>query len=143
VALPRDVEALTRLLGELFRQEAEFNPEPRRQRRALRALLARGDEALVLVAERGPDAVGMVTLQALISTATGGSSAWLEDMVVTAAERGRGTGSALMKAAMTEARRRRWTRISLLTDADNSRAHKFYRKHAFAASPMRPFRRMI
>jgi GNAT superfamily N-acetyltransferase len=138
-----DVESLSALLDQLFSQEAEFKPDPARQKRALRLILARPSVGSILVAEAQGRVVGMVSLLASVSTALGGPVAWLEDLVVASEWRGQGLGRRLVKAALAEARKRSWRRLSLLTDADNVKAQDLYRGHGFVASPMRAFRRMI
>ncbi len=52
----------------------------------------------MLVAERAGAVIGMVTAQLVVSTAEGGTSAWVEDMVVAEPERGRGVGRRLLEA---------------------------------------------
>ena len=61
-------------------------------------MLAEPERRVVLVAERAGEVVGMVTAQLVVSTAEGGPAALVEDMVVDAAERGRGVGRALLEA---------------------------------------------
>lgn len=131
------------LLNHLFAQEAEFTPEPRLQRRALRRILAHPSIGRLWVVEAHGEVLGMVSLLASVSTALGSPVAWLEDLVVVPEWRGRGLGKILMKAALAEAKRRGWKRVSLLTDEANLPAQAFYRKHGFSASPMRPYRRLI
>jgi GNAT superfamily N-acetyltransferase len=123
-----DVDALIRLLEVLFSIEADFRPDPGRQRRGLELMLASPADRLVLVAERGGDACGMATVQLVVSTAEGGPSALLEDVVVAAAERGKGTGRLLVEAAEAWARARGATRVQLLADRDNAGALAFYER---------------
>ena len=78
-ATEADVGALVALLGELFSIEADFRPEETRQRRGLALLLSSPAERLVLVAERGGEVAGMVTVQLVVSTAEGALSGLLED----------------------------------------------------------------
>ncbi|HTA16376.1 MAG TPA: GNAT family N-acetyltransferase [bacterium] len=138
-----DLESLVALLGELFAQEVEFKADPVRQRRALRLILGRPSVGGILVAEAEGRVVGMVSLLASVSTALGGPVAWLEDMVVASEWRGRGLGKSLVRAALAEAKKKGWRRLSLLTDADNLKAHALYRGQGFVASPMRTFRRVL
>lgn len=135
-----DVPAMTRLLGLLFAQEADFTPRPARQRRALRALLARPGRARLFVARRGDDVVGMLALHLAISTAEGGWAGTLEDLIVRPDCRGAGIGGALLRHAIAMARRRGLTRLTLLTDRANRRAARFYRRFGFMPSAMRPLR---
>jgi GNAT superfamily N-acetyltransferase len=138
-----DVESLVVLLGQLFAQEVEFKPDPSRQRRALRMILGNASVGRILVGEAEGRVVGMVSLLTSVSTALGGPVAWLEDMVIAPEWRGQGLGKRLVKEALIEAKKRGWSRLSLLTDADNLKAHALYRGHGFVASPMRTFRRLI
>jgi ribosomal protein S18 acetylase RimI-like enzyme len=125
-ARPEDLDALVALLGQLFTIEADFRPDPGRQRRGLALLLAEPGRAVVLVAEREARVVGMVTAQLVVSTAEGAPSAWVEDMVVDAAERGRGAGRALLEELERRARALGATRLQLLADRGNARALAFY-----------------
>jgi len=127
-ATPGDVEALVRLLGVLFSIEADFTPDVERQRRGLAMLLAAPERAAVLVAERGGAVAGMVTAQLVVSTAEGGPSALVEDMVVEASERRHGVGRALLAAAEAWAAERGATRLQLLADRENAPALRFYER---------------
>lgn len=140
LATAADLPALCRLLDQLFAQEAEFTPDHAAQQRGLAAIVA--DPALgeILVAVEDGRPVGMVSLLYTVSTALGARVALLEDMVVDARARGAGLGSALLQAAIVHAQRRGCRRITLLTDGDNLAAQRFYRRHGFAPSPMRPLR---
>jgi GNAT superfamily N-acetyltransferase len=123
-----DLPSLVELLRQLFALEPDFKADPERQRRGLALLLADPDRAVVLVAERAGKVIGMVTGQLVISTAEGAPSAWLEDMVVDAAERGRGTGPLLLDALQAWAVSRGATRLQLLADRENAPALRFYAK---------------
>lgn len=121
-----DLDALVSLLGVLFSIEADFRPDPERQRRGLLRALTDPDRAGVLVAERAGAVIGMVTAQLVVSTAEGGASAWIEDMVVAAPERGRGVGRRLLEAIEAWATARGASRLQLLADRDNAPALAFY-----------------
>lgn len=135
-----DINRLCELLGELFSQEAEFSPEPARQRRALRSIIDTPDCGTILVALDEHEVLGMVLLLYTVSTALGGRVALLEDMIVTAAARGDGVGRQLITAATRVAREQGCLRITLLTDNSNHRAQGFYRDAGFRTSEMRPLR---
>lgn len=137
-----DVEAMTRLLRELFSVETQFDVDPEKQRRGLRQLLA-SSGARVLVAERRGRIVGMVTMQLVISTAEGGLSGLLEDLIVTSVHRRRGLGKALLEAAVNWARGQGATRIQLLADGHNVPAIIFYRKQDWLQTHMIALRRAI
>jgi ribosomal protein S18 acetylase RimI-like enzyme len=137
-----DVDALVRLLQALFSIEADFRPDEARQRAGLALLLAEADRAAVLVAELGGAVVGMVTAQLSISTAEGGLSATVEDMVVDAAARGGGVGAALLSAIEAWAARRGATRLQLLADRENAAALAFYARMGWSRTRLVCLRRV-
>lgn len=136
-----DLEALVRLLGVLFRIESDFRPDPRRQRRGLRLMLADPDRRAVLVAERDGAVVGMVTVQLVVSTAEGGASGWLEDMVVDPSARRAGVGRRLLGAAGRWASRRGARRLQLLADVGNGPALAFYARMGWRGTRLACLRR--
>lgn len=140
VATLDDIPALCRLLNQLFSQEAEFTPDEASQKRGLEAILSNADVGFIEVIVEGDKILGMVNVLYTISTALGARVAILEDMVIDHDERGRGHGSALLDAALARARTNGCQRITLLTDADNTPAHRFYERHGFTRSTMVPFR---
>lgn len=125
-ATPADAERLVRLLGALFSIEADFHPDPDRQRRGIALMLAEPERRAVLVAERGGEVIGMVTVQLVVSTAEGAAAALVEDMIVDAAERGRGVGRRLLEQAEAWASARGASRSQLLADRENDPALRFY-----------------
>ncbi|MGC3998149.1 MAG: GNAT family N-acetyltransferase [Anaeromyxobacter sp.] len=124
------------LLHALFTLEADFRPEAVRQRRGLRRMLQAPRQRTVLVAERGGQIVGMVTAQLVISTAEGAPSAWIEDLIVAAPERGAGVGRRLLAAVQAWAAARGATRCQLLADAANAPALGFYARLAWARTQL-------
>jgi GNAT superfamily N-acetyltransferase len=123
-----DLDALVRLLGVLFSIEADFTPDERRQRRGLALMLQDRDQRIALVAERAGAVIGMVTAQLVVSTAEGGPSALVEDLVVDAAERGRGVGGRLLRELEARARVMGASRLQLLADRHNAGALRFYER---------------
>lgn len=86
-----DIDAMSALLQALFSIEADFNGDPDRQQRGLRMFIdGCGKHRAALVADCGGRLVGMATVQLVISTAEGGLSAWVEDVVVDAGCQGQG-----------------------------------------------------
>jgi ribosomal protein S18 acetylase RimI-like enzyme len=136
VARKEDTDQLVALLGILFSQEAELSPDPRKQRRALEAILADPARATLYVAREAGRVIAMAALHFGTSTAEGGKAAWLEDMCVLPEARGRGVGPALLRFVLEDAKRQEVLRVTLLTDADNHRAQGLYRKLGFTASSM-------
>ena len=61
-------------------------------------------------------------------------------MVVRPEARGGGAGPQLLRAALEFARSAGCLRVTLLTDADNAAAQRFYARHGFGRSAMIPMR---
>lgn len=122
----KDVSAMVTLLAELFAIENDFQIEPELQIKGLKLLLA-SRSAIVLVAETGSEVIAMCTGQILISTAEGGPSLLVEDVVVTREFKRNGIGKQLLEAIAAEAARQGISRLQLLADRNNSTALNFYR----------------
>lgn len=129
-ARTEDSAALVALLAQLFAIETDFAIDPAVQARGLDLLRGRPD-AVILVAEAEGRVVGMCTVQLTASTARGGLSAGIEDVVVDETVRGRGIGRALLAAAEAWARGRGAVRIALLADETNLPALDFYDRLGF------------
>jgi GNAT superfamily N-acetyltransferase len=138
-----DIPQLCDLLGALFEQEAEFQPDLARQEAGLRLIIDDPRTGRILAAHRDGELVGMVNLLFTVSTARGGPVAILEDLVVRANARRAGIGTALMRAAIACAVEAGCSRLTLLTDRDNTTAQRFYRSHGFVDSPMMPMRLLL
>lgn len=137
-----DLSALTRLLQELFTVETDFAVDAEKQRAGLQLLLD-SPKAGVWVAERCGCVVGMVTVQLMISTAEGGLSGLLEDLVVSSDYRRCGLGKALLGAAVKWSREQGATRIQLLADGRNVPALIYYRKQDWKQTNMVALRRAL
>lgn len=138
-----DIPALCQLLAQLFAQEHEFIVDPQKQARGLAAIIEQPACGQILLAEQDGRVLGMVSLLYSQSTALGAPVAWLEDMVVDAGCRTGGIGSALLTAARELAISQGCRRITLLTDADNQAAQRFYARQGFSASSMLPMRLLL
>ncbi len=125
-AQPDDLDRLVSLLAALFAIEGDFVFDEPRQRRGL-ALMFENERGCVLVAEAQGLVVGMCTGQVLVSTAEGGLSLLVEDVVVAEQWRGRGVGCLLLAAINDWARANKVSRLQLLTDRNNIPALDFYR----------------
>jgi ribosomal protein S18 acetylase RimI-like enzyme len=138
-----DIPELCRLLGILFSQEPEFTPEPHLQAKGLHMILSDPEVGDFCLAEEGGNSIGMVGLLYTVSTALGSRVALLEDVIVDPAHRSVGIGGQLLDYALDLARRRGCARVTLLTDVNNTQAHRFYERHGFVKSGMIPMRFMV
>lgn len=122
-----DIERLIPLLEALCALEQDFGFDEARQRAGLGLLVDRPC-CCVMLAEQDGRAVGMCTAQIVISTAEGGPSALVEDVVVGAGFRGRGLGRCLLNRLGRWAAAQGATRLQLLADRDNESALAFYER---------------
>jgi GNAT superfamily N-acetyltransferase len=140
---PSDLHDLVALLQELFSIEADFTPDPERQRRGLALLLDGAADHRVFVVEGEGRAVGMATVQVLISTAEGGPVGLVEDVVVAPEHRGRGLGRRLLAAVEGWAYQRGLARLQLLADRENAPALRFYEQAGWAPTQLVCWRRAV
>ncbi|MBK6744778.1 MAG: GNAT family N-acetyltransferase [Hydrogenophilales bacterium] len=127
LATAADLDAMIELIGMLFTLEPDNVFEPAKARRGRQMLLGHPDNAAVWVADQDGTVVGMCSAQIVISTAEGGPSAWIEDLIAAPALRGQGIGRQLLDAVAAWAARRGLTRLQLLADQHNQAALDFYR----------------
>lgn len=139
-ATPEDIPQLTTFLKALFTQERDFVPDGENQARGLQFIIERPQQGRIFVIRKRGELIGMVNLLFTISTAEGGLAVILEDMFIRSEFRGLGLGSRLLRHAIEFARREGYARITLLTDAGENPAYRFYLRHGFAASHMVPMR---
>ena len=139
-AIQSDIPELVELLRTLFEQEAEFEPNPEAQRKALTKIIFDPKIGMILLARNNEKILGMINLLFTESTALGAKVAILEDMVVLPTFRGEGIGSQLIDYAIGESKKEGCKRITLLTDIENIKAQSFYQKKGFVKSKMTPYR---
>lgn len=130
-----DIQGLVSLLAVLFALEADFAIDPEKQARGLRMLLSR-DDSVVLCVEAGGRVVAMCSAQCLVSTAEGGLSALVEDLVVEEVHRGHGLGAMLLAGVEAWARGLGASRLQLLADKTNRNALGFYSRMGWAETRM-------
>lgn len=139
----KDIPACSELLGALFTQEADFTPDIKKQSRALKLILENSAIGKIYCAKKDGSVIGMVSILFTVSTAEGGLAAWLEDLVIEPAYRNKGLGHRLVKEANKGAREAGCSRMTVLTDATNSGALRFYERHGFSRSQMIPLRLVL
>lgn len=134
-AEPDDIDSLICLLAVLFSIEQDFVFDESRQRRGLALMLA-NERGCVLVAEADGQVVGMCSGQLFISTAEGGLSLLVEDVVVHEQWRRLGVGRQLIAAISDWARTNEVSRLQLLADRNNMPALDFYRSLGWQATEL-------
>jgi GNAT superfamily N-acetyltransferase len=116
---------MIRLLEYLFSHEEDFQFIPKNCRKGLEMLID-NEQSCVLVAERDNRVLGMCSGQQNISTAMGGKSLLVEDVVVNTKAQGKGIGTALLKNLAEWAISQDCRRMQLLADETNRKALDFY-----------------
>jgi GNAT superfamily N-acetyltransferase len=91
-------------------------------------------DADVLLAVEGERVVGLASVYADILSIRYGPRCWLQDLIVTASDRGRGMGAQLLDAARDWARERGCTHLELSSGAGRADAHRFYLSQGMSQS---------
>lgn len=128
--------AILNLLDELFSQEQDFTPNAHKQARGLLQILDHAERGRIFVALLNNQVIGMANALFTISTVEGGPVILLEDVIVAQPFRCNGVGALLLKHVMSWAWKNGFLRLTLLTDADNTHALRFYERTGFVRSDM-------
>jgi ribosomal protein S18 acetylase RimI-like enzyme len=96
---------------------------------------------VVFVARDDGSIVGSLTL--VVFPIPTGLRAWIEDVVVDEAARGKGVGEALTNAAIEESRRRGVRSIDLTTRPSREAANRLYARLGFELRETNVYRRLI
>ena len=139
-ATEADLDELSEMLGDLFAQEGDFQPDKEKQLRGLRLIFEQPSRGRVFVLRQNGAIVGMINLLFTISTAEGGFVMLLEDLVIHKKYQGKGYGSRLLQHAIDFAKQKNFLRVTLLTDRPENVAQEFFRHHGFVESSMIPMR---
>ena len=142
-ATANNIEELCNLLDILFSQEVEFVPNRALQEEGLRTIIESKFLGDIFVAIQDNKIVAMVNMLYTYSTALGAKVAMLEDMVVEPKYRAQKIGSQLLSYVVKQLKEEGFKRITLLTDGDNTQAHKFYEKNGFDISTMVAYRKKL
>lgn len=132
----KDIDELNKLLKSLFSQESEFKVDKKLQTKGLKKIISSKSLGDIFVLEKKQKVVAMVNVLYSYSTALGDRVATLEDMVVTKKYRQNGYGSKLLKSVLKQLEKDGIKRVTLLSDFDNIKAHRFYKKLGFKQSSM-------
>jgi len=135
-AVSGDIDGLLPLLKELFSIEADFCFNEELQRRGLTIMLEPCESRCLLIASAGNRIIGMASIQTLISTAEGGRSGIVEDVVVTSEWRGKGIGRFLLEAIEVWAHTKGLKRMQLLADSTNTTALEFYQNRGWKTTQL-------
>jgi GNAT superfamily N-acetyltransferase len=135
-----DLSELTDLLHDLFSTDGDFVPDRQKQMRGLRLILEQPNRGRIFVCRCNGRCLGMINLLFTISTAEGGHVILLEDLVVDRKYRRQGVGAKLLEHAIDYARKKEFSRLTLLTDRLNEEGQEFFKKHGFFVSKMIPLR---
>ena len=138
-AVISDIQDMTNLLRLLFSIEADFEFNEACHQEGLRLMLE-NPKSCIKVAETGGIVVGMCTGQLLISTAQGGLSLLVEDMVVQENIRGQGIGSRLLQEVISWGFANGALRAQLLADKNNHQALGFYEKLGWKQTQLKGLR---
>jgi ribosomal protein S18 acetylase RimI-like enzyme len=128
------VDALNRLLPQLTSNAVALTPE------AVAAIVT-SDGSTLFVARDGDDIVGVLTL--VVYRVPTGVKAWIEDVVVDEAARGRGVGEALTRAALDEATANGIRTVDLTSRPAREAAHRLYQKLGFATRDTSVYRHTV
>lgn len=140
-ATENDIERMLPLLQHLFSLEVDFDFDVDAARRGLLMLLRHKERAVAFVAEIEGRMVGMCSAQLVCSTAVGGYSAWVEDVVVDPRDRRRGIAREMLEHTAAWCRSRGVERMQLVADHNNTAALEFYRHSGWEPTHLQIVRR--
>ena len=129
LATPSDTKDIGRLLDDFNREYEEPTPGPERLATRIGALIEAGDTEVLLVGERP---VGLAVLRFREAIWSETPECYLAELYVAPAERGKGFGRALMRAAIDRARRRGARFMELATGEDDIAARSLYESLGFS-----------
>jgi ribosomal protein S18 acetylase RimI-like enzyme len=134
-ATAADAETVGRMLHDFNTEYDDVTPGPEALAERVRELLAAGDTEILLGGD-GPDGVAVLRFRPGIWTRA--LECYLAELYVVPARRRRGTGLALMEAAMELARQRGADHIDLGTSEDDTGARALYERLGFTNREGRP-----
>jgi GNAT superfamily N-acetyltransferase len=130
----RELEAVLPLIADYQRFYGVASPDLDRNRSFFLQFIAPNDAGELLGAWREDELVGYACLYWTFSSVAAQRIVVLNDLFVTAAERGRGTGLALIEVARDIARQRGAPRLTWRTALENRTAQRLYERTGAARS---------
>ncbi len=131
---PDDLAAAARLLVAFNLEYDDPAPDAEWLAGHLAFLVAGGDTSVLLAADPisdAPEAVGVAVLRFRVGTWTADLEAYLAELYVRPASRGRGIGTAFLDEIIDHARARGATLLDLNTSEDDEAARHVYEKRGF------------
>lgn len=138
-----DMPQLVDLLVALFSEEEDFLPDRKKQEEGLRLILEQPIRGRIFVLRTDHRIIGMVNLLFTISTAEGGFVILMEDLIIHPQHRRQGYGGRLLDHVVDFAQKKKFRRITLLTDRISEESQEFFEAHGFKKSSMIPMRRVF
>jgi len=138
-AEPPDIEVLVAMMARFHASHGVPFPEDK-SRRATLLLMGEPSAGSVRILESGTAPVGYVVLTHGFSLEFGGWHGFIDELFVEAPYRGKGFGSAAVRFAAAECRRRGMTDLLLEADLANEGATRLYRRLGFHEHPRRLMR---
>src|SRR5438128_311742 len=130
LATEAELEAVTALLVAQLREHRVQTPEAKIAS-AIQGLLRHPERGRILVAVGEGRPVGVAALSFARPLEYADRSAWLEELYVEPAARGRGIGTRLLRAALRVAAEAGATVVDLEVEADHQRAARLYAREGF------------
>jgi GNAT superfamily N-acetyltransferase len=136
------LDAVTALLVAQLREHRIDTPAARIAS-AVEAVVHHPERGRILVAIENGTPIAVAALSFVWPIEHGGKSAWLEELYVTPTARGRGIGTALLRAALRTAADAGAVAVDLEVDIDHERAAKLYEREGFTPVPRKRWVRRL
>lgn len=136
-AADADIDLLLHLMSALYGEDGSTPLRREAAEAALRRLLAAPESGLVRIIERGGTPAGYVVLTWGYSLEFDGRDAFIDELYVAPAHRGRGIGREAVAWAERACREHGAGAVHLEVELDNERAHALYRRSGFAERGLR------
>lgn len=125
-----DSEAIVALLLGQFEEHA-IETGAERLGQAVREMLRNDNLGFLLLAKAGARTIGVAAAALTWTLEHGGKAAWLDELYVEPEYRGKGVGTALLRAALEAAQRSGCAAVDLEVDEEHARAENLYKREGF------------